>query len=132
MPPDPIVARLSLDHLSDFELRKLERPSSDPRPAARAHFIPPCPVRIIQAMVDADAVVALPLVLAIHRQLTSARREETPLNEAVWKISGPSSARKREAILRKLKRLPDLIVFRANRTPTSHYRVSKGRLWTNN
>ncbi len=131
MPPDPIVARLSLDHLSDFELRKLER-TSDGRPYVRAQFIPACPVRIIQAMVDADAVVALPLVLAIHRQLTSARREETPLNEAVWKISGASSARKREAILRKLKRLPELIVFRADRTPTSHYRVSKGRLWSNN
>lgn len=96
MSPDPIAARLSLDHLSDFELRKLER-TSDGRPDVRAQFIPPCPVLIIQAMVDADAVVALPLVLAIHRQLTSARREETPLNEAVWKISGPSSARKREA-----------------------------------
>ncbi len=131
MPPDPIVGRLSLDHLSDFELRKLER-TSDGRPYVRAQFIPACPVRIIQAMVNADAVVALPLVLAIHRQLTSARREETPLNEAVWKISGASSARKREAILRKLKRLPELIVFRADRTPTSHYRVSKGRLWSNN
>ena len=128
MPPDPIVARLSLDHLSDLELRKLERPSNL-QPDGRAHFIPPCPVRIIQAMVDADAVVALPLVLAIHRQLTLARRKETPLNDAVWKISGSPSARKREAILRKLKRLPKLIVFRADRTPTSHYRVSKGRLW---
>ena len=129
MPPDLIAARLSLDHLSDFELRKLER-TSDGRPDVCAQFIPACPVRIIQAMVEADAAVALPLVLAIHRQLTSARREETPLNEAVWKIAGSPSARKREAILRKLKRLPELIVFRADRTPTSHYRVSKGRLWT--
>ena len=131
MPPDLIAARLSLDHLSDFELRKLER-TSDGRPDVCAQFIPACPVRIIQAMVEADAAVALPLVLAIHRQLTSARREETPLNEAVWKIAGSPSARKREAILRKLKRLPELIVFRADRTPTSHYRVSEGRLWTNN
>ena len=131
MPPDLIAARLSLDHLSDFELRKLER-TSDGRPDVRAQFIPACPVRIIQAMVNADAVVALPLVLAIHRQLTSARRKETPLNEAAWKIAGSPSARRREAILRKLKRLPELIVFRADRTPTSHYRVSKGRLWTNN
>ena len=131
MPPDSIAARLSLDHLSDFELRKLER-TSDGRPDVRAQFIPACPVRIIQAMVEADAAVALPLVLAIHRQLTSARREETPLNEAAWKIAGSPSARRREAILRKLKRLPELIVFRADRTPTSHYRVSKSRLWTNN
>ena len=130
MPPDPIVARLSLDHLSDFELRKLERPPSDHRPDVRAQFIPACPVRIIQAMVDADATAALPLVLAIHRQLTLARRKETPLNDAVWKISGSPSARQRETILRKLKRLPELIVFRADRTPTSHYRVSRGRLWT--
>ena len=131
MPPDQIAAILSLDHHSDFELRKLER-TSDGRPDVRAQFIPACPVRIIQAMVEADAAVALPLVLAIHRQLTSARREETPLNEAAWKIAGSPSARRREAILRKLKRLPELIVFRADRTPTSHYRVSKGRLWTNN
>ena len=129
MPPDLIAARLSLDHLSDFELRKLER-TSDGRPDVRAQFIPACPVRIIQAMVEADAAVALPLVLAIHRQLTSARREETPLNEAAWKIAGSPSARRREAILRKLKRLHELIVFRSDRTPTSHYRVSKGRLWT--
>ena len=125
MPPDLIAARLSLDHLSDFELRKLER-TSDGRPDVRAQFIPACPVRIIQAMVEADAAVALPLVLAIHRQLTSARREETPLNEAAWKIAGSPSARRREAILRKLKRLPELIVFRADRTPTGLLPVS----WT--
>ena len=124
--PDPPHPRRCLDTLSDKELRRLEK-SSTP---TKSTYISAFPQSVIQAVVDADAVAALPLVLAIHRQLVVTRREETPLNEAVWKCAGSPSAKRREAILRKLKAVPHIIRLVGARTPTAHYRVAKGEAWS--
>ena len=117
------------DELSDFELQNFERPVNAGRHRVE-RFVPPFPVTVIVAVVDAGAEKALPVILAIHRQLTMARREWTPLNAAVWKAAGNPSAKVREAILRKLKELPDLLRIESHRTPTSHYRVARGPLWS--
>ena len=83
----------------------------------------------IEAVVDADAVAALPLVLAIHRQLAMTKREETPLNEAIWKCAGSPSPKCRESILRTLKAIPQVIRVTAVQTATTRYRVAKGEVW---
>ena len=125
MCPDPPHPGRSLDTLTDNELRRLEK-SAIPTKAA---YIPGFPQSVIQAFVDADAVAALPLVLAIHRQLVVTRRKETPLNEAIWKCAGAPPPKRREAILRKLKAIPHVIRLTAARTATTHYRVAKGTSW---
>lgn len=125
MRPDPPHPRRCLDTLSDKELRRLEK-SSTP---TKSTYIPAFPQSLIQAVVDGDAVTALPLVLAIHRQLTMTNREETPLNEAVWKCAGSPSPKRRETILRNLRTIPDVIRITAARTATAHYRVAKGKSW---
>ena len=88
-------------------------------------FIPALPVHIVEA----KAEKALPLVLAIHRQLHMTKRETTPLNAAIWKAAGSPSPRERESIIRKLKALPGLVYFEIARTTTSHYRVGRGSDW---
>ena len=128
MSRDELIASLSVDSLSDRELQSSERRVQFAA-NTRRQFIPAFPLRIQQALVEADAVVALPLVLAIHRQLTMTRREETPLNEGVWNAAGSPTAKKRAVILRKLKFLPKVIQITAARTRTTHYRVRKGDLW---
>ena len=65
-------------------------------------FIPPLALHIVTSIVEAKAEKALPLVLAIHRQLYMTKRETTPLNVAVWKAAGSSSLRERVSIMRKL------------------------------
>ena len=80
-------------------------------------------------MVAAGAEKALPVVLAIHRQLRMTRREWTPLNSAIWKAAGAPSPKARAAILRKLHGLSGVIRLDAHRTVTSHYRVARGDLW---
>ena len=117
-----------LDSLSDLKLRQLEIrvDTTPPRPTG---FVPGFPVPILKAVVSADAVKALPVVLAIHRQLTMTRREWTPLNSAVWTAAGSPSSKKREAILRDLKRLPEVVRIEPRRTTAAHYRVAKGTLW---
>jgi hypothetical protein len=97
---------------------------------SNAEYIPPFPLRIQLALVEAKAEVALPLVLAIHRQLTMTRRQETPLNEAVWRAAGSPSAKKRHNILEKLMRLPGIIQLIEARSPTSRYRLRRGELWS--
>ena len=123
--PDPPHPRGLLDTLSDKELRRLEKPTTP----AKAAYIPGFPQSVIQAILDTDAVAALPLVLAIHRQLTMTNREETPLNEAIWKCAGSPSPRRRETILLKLKAVPHIIRITTARTATSYYRVAKGEAW---
>ncbi len=92
-------------------------------------FIPPLALHIVISIVEAKAEKALPLVLAIHRQLHMTKRETTPLNAAVWKAAGSPSSRERESIMRKLKDLPGIIRLEKDRTTTSHYRVGRGSEW---
>ena len=125
MCPDLPHPGRSLDTLTDQELRRLEKATTP----VNAPYIPAFPQSLIQAVVDGDAVTALPLVLAIHRQLTMTNREETPLNEAVWKCAGSPSPKRRETILRNLRAIPDVIRITAARTATTHYRVAKGKSW---
>lgn len=97
--------------------------------ASNAEYVPSFPLKIQLALVEAKAEVALPLVLAIHRQLTMTHRQETPLNEAVWRAAGSPSARRRHIILQKLKRLPSVLELIEARSSTSRYRLRRGELW---
>ena len=125
MCPDPPHHGLSLDTLTDEGLRRLEKSAAP----ARVAYIPAFPQSVIQAIVDADAVAALPLVLAIHRQLAVTKRKETPLNEAIWRSAGSPSPKRREVILRKLRAIPYVIRVITARTATTRYRVAKGEAW---
>lgn len=119
----------ALRELTDKELRAYERPARLPRRQTPA-FIPPLPVRVVQAIVAENAEIVLPLVLSIHRQLTMKKQNETALTAAIWAAAGSPSQKKREAILRKLKYLPEVIVVTEARTPSSYYRVAKGVIWS--
>lgn len=92
-------------------------------------FIPPLPLSVVQACAVDGCEVVLPLVLAVHRQLTMTGREWTPLNKAVWTSAGNSPEKKRERILKLLKSRPDIVQIRQRKTATSHYEVAYGSLW---
>lgn len=95
----------------------------------RSRFIPPTPLEVTKACVANNCEIALPLILAIHRQLTMTRREWTPLNKAIWISAGDPPEKKRERILRALKNQPELIRLRLRKTAISHYEVSYGKGW---
>jgi hypothetical protein len=64
------------DRLTDADLRKSEvKLTSIMKPAA---FVPAVPVTVLQAVVQARAEKALPLILAIHRQLQMSGRSGRP------------------------------------------------------
>lgn len=117
MAQDDLVALLSLDVSGPIRRLKGE------------HFIPGFPQAILAAVVEARAEVVLPLVLAIHRQLTMTRKTETPLNEAIWCAAGSPNHKRRQRILQKLKVLPELVELIPCRTRVSHFRVRRGRWW---
>jgi hypothetical protein len=114
------------DAMSDDELRRLETVGTRD---SNQHYIPKFPQAILLAIVHADATAALPLVLAIHRQLTMTKRDETPLNDAIWRSAGSPSHKRRATILQKLKSVPSVIQIVNARSVSSHYRVSRGDLW---
>jgi hypothetical protein len=117
------------DRLTDADLRKSEvKLTSIMKPAA---FVPAVPVTVLQAVVQARAEKALPLILAIHRQLQMSGREWTPLNAAVWKAAGTANSKQRSAILKKLEVLTEVVRIERHRTPTSYYRAARGALFGN-
>jgi hypothetical protein len=96
----------------------------------REGYVPKFPLRILTAVMAAKDEKALPLILAIHRQLHMTGRESTPLNGAIWDAIGSPSEKQRAAILRKLRALPGIIRITPQQTPASYYRVAKGSLWS--
>lgn len=110
----------------DFSLPEVK---TKPKISGTKHFIPALPLQIVTVSVAAECEIALPLILAIHRQLTMTAREWTPLNNAIWTAAGNPPEKKRAKILAVLKRHPDLIQIRPKKTTTSHYEVAYGALW---
>ena len=117
--------------LLEFPDREIppERAALKTKVDRKEHFIPSLPLCVIQRVVQAKAEKALPLILAIHRQLYMAKRESTPLNAAIWNAAGNPTTREREGIIRKLKSLHDIIIMEEKRTVTSRYRVGRGQIW---
>lgn len=100
------------------------------KPSGQRHFISAVPLQIIKITAAAGCEIALPLILAIHRQLKMTGREWTPLNKVIWVAAGDPPERKRSKILAVLKQRPDLIQIRPKKTATSHYEVAYGASWT--
>ena len=107
----------------------LPEATAKPKTSRTKHFIPALPLNVILACVEGGHETALPLILAIHRQLTMTRREWTPLNMAIWTAAGNPPEKKRAKILSVLKARPDLIMIRPKKTTTSHYEVAYGARW---
>lgn len=114
--------------ISDADLRQVEirLPQITRKPEA---FVPAIPLAVLQVVVKTHAEKALPLILAIHRQLQMTKREWTPISGAVWEAAGAPTGKTRAAVLRKLRALPDIIRIEPRRTAVSHYRAAKGPLW---
>jgi len=101
-----------------------------PKPSKSKHFIPALPLGVVLTCVAGGCEITLPLILAIHRQLTMTRREWTPLNIAIWAAAGNPPEKKRAKVLAALKERPDLILIRPKKTTTSHYEVAYGAKWS--
>ena len=70
---DPPHPKRPLDTLTDEELSRLEKATI----LVKGAYIPATPQNLIQAVVDAEAMAALPLVLPIHRKVQMNKRKET-------------------------------------------------------
>ena len=101
-----------------------------PSKRQREGYVSAFPVRILPVIMKAKASRALGLVLAIHRQLHMTKRASTPLNGAIWDVIGRPSKPERNSLLKLLATIPEVICLSTDPAFGSHYRVSKGPLWT--
>jgi len=126
---DSFLAKFAL--LDGYTLPVVEGDKqAKPKTSKSKHFIPALPLGVVLTCVAGGYEVALPLILAIHRQLTMTGREWTQLNIAIWAAAGNPPEKKRAKILALLKEHPDLIQIRPKKTTTSHYEVAYGKLWS--
>ena len=126
---DSILAKFALPNGYILPLVEGDK-QAKPKTSKSKHFIPALPLGVVLTCVAGGYEVALPLILAIHRQLTMTGREWTPLNIAIWAAAGNPPEKKRAKILAAVKRHPDLIQIRPKKTTTSHYEVAYGTLWS--
>ena len=120
----------SFPTVEELELGDYKAPLAKKLPRRRwKAFTPPFPLPILAAVVAAKAEMALPLILAIHRQLVMTKRASTPLNGAIWEAAGDPPTQRKKTILRRLQTLSEVISLTAEQTPMSYYRVAKGPLW---
>ena len=126
---DSFLAKFAL--LDGYTLPVVEGDKqTKPKSSKSKHFIPALPLGVVLACVTGGCEIALPLILAIHRQLVMTRRDWTPLNIAIWAAAGNPPEKKRAKVLAALKEHPDLIQIRPKKTTTSHYEVAYGTLWS--
>lgn len=94
-----------------------------------ASFVPSVPVSAVTRCVQLGIEDALPLILAVHRQLSMKKAARTPLNKHVWAAAGAPPERKRARILSLLRKAPELIELHERKTASSHYDVGYGHGW---
>jgi len=104
--------------------------TKEPTRRQREGYIPALPVKVLCAVVEAKAEKALPLILAIHRQLHMAKQKSVPLTGAIWDAAGSPGRQAKVAVLRNLKKLPKVIrLISKDQTMFSYYDVAYGPLW---
>jgi hypothetical protein len=98
---------------------------------AAHHFYPNVPIPIVKAVVDARAEVALPLVMAAHRRLTMRRLNMIPLTSSVWQAAGYAdcSKRRRQTAIANLRKIPQVLELKEQRSLSARYHLSYGPLW---
>jgi hypothetical protein len=121
---------MSNESISPFEEIGREIPAYE-RPTIRQKkgYFPGFPLWVVRVVVEAKAVRALPLVLAIHRQMVMTKETTIPLTGAVWDAAGSPDKQERVAVMRNLRKLRKIFRLSAKQTPFSYYRVTRGPLW---
>ena len=119
------------EFVNQFKIKDTKPAKTAIHPTLRQEkgYVPSFPLRLIRAVVEAKAEKALPLVLAIHRQMVMTRQRSIPLSGAVWDAAGSPNRRERDTVLRNLRKLRKIYRLTVNKTMFSHYLVSQGPLW---
>jgi hypothetical protein len=94
-------------------------------------YYPKISAHVVLAIVAADALHALPLVLATHRRMHMRQRDAIPLTKSIWRAAGypdPDDWRRRTA-LAQLRRVPQVLGLEEKRSRYARYRLKRGPLW---
>jgi hypothetical protein len=109
---------------------KAERQKPDfVKPRSKHPFVMRVPLVWLHILDEAEAMPALPLLLAISNQMKMRRKKAVLITARVWRVAAVHTEGKRRAMLAALKRVPDLVSLEFQNRSWSKYRVSQGPLW---
>jgi hypothetical protein len=109
---------------------KAERQKPDfMKPRSKHPFIGRVPHVWLLILDEAEAMPALPLLLAICNQMSVRRKKAVLITARVWKVARGRTGGKRKAMLAALKRVPDLVCLEYRNRQGPKYRASQGPLW---
>jgi hypothetical protein len=117
-----------VDRLS--RLAKAERRKPDfMKPRSKHPYIGRVPLVWLLILDEAEAMPALPLLLAISNQMRVRKKKTVLITARVWRVARGRTEGKRKAMLAALKRVPDLVGLEFQNRSWSKYRASQGPLW---
>jgi hypothetical protein len=109
---------------------KAERQKPDfIKPRSKHPFVGRVPLVWLLILDEAEAMPALPLLLAIHNQMNVRRKKVVLLTARVWRVAVGRTEGKRKVMLAAIKRVPDLVSLEYRNRRGTKYRASQGPLW---
>jgi hypothetical protein len=109
---------------------KAERQKPDfVKPRSKHPFIRRVPHVWLLVLDEAEAMPALPLLLAIGNQMNLRRRKAVLITARVWRVARGGTKAKRRLMLAALKRVPNLVCLEYRNCSGPKYRASQGPLW---
>jgi hypothetical protein len=99
------------------------------KPRSKHPFIARVPHVWLLILDEAEAMPALPLLLAICSQMTVRRKKAVLITARVWNVARGRTKGKRKAMLTALQRVPSLVRLEYRNRSGSKYRASQGPLW---
>lgn len=125
--PSDDVEMFRITPANDFNATTTRK---QPTRRQREGFCPVFPLMILRVVVEEKAIKALPLIMAVHRQLHMVKKKSVPLTGVVWNASGYVSRKDKTAALQKLRKLSKVIrLIPKRQTMHSYYDVAYGSLW---
>jgi hypothetical protein len=132
MKPDYRTARV-MDLKGALEKRrrgKRTRPKAAfLKPRSKHPFVMQVPLAWLQILRDAQAMTALPLLLAIDNRMIVKRTSSVSITARIWAIAEARSEQERRTMLRALERVPGLVRLEKRKRLSSWYRAHRGPLW---
>jgi hypothetical protein len=109
---------------------KAERRKPDfMKPRSKYPFIGRVPHVWLLILDEAEAMPALPLLLAISNQMRVKTKKAVFITARVWRVARGRTRGKRRAMLAALERVPDLVCLEYRNRQGPKYRASQGPLW---
>jgi hypothetical protein len=126
---DPVLAERVQSEIEGAEAEALARYLKEAK--QRRFFVDDVPLHVLHIVVAKSAHLAVPLILAAHRNMRMRGSDEVLLVRGVWEAAGysPTTDRRRWSVLAQVRNIPEIMLVEERRSPIARYLLRRGPAW---